>query len=277
MNNNDLNRLTNALLSAFLDKAPFIEVGAICAEYGTTPASKIFGMATDRACKWMENWEYDLLDHSNRDKIVQQGMANMAKQHGAVLGKDYSQAQDGGYLLTNDLMDKITAGMSPNDLQLMRSKGQIKAVSNDPYAMLDKHLGVPFFDSLLATLAIRFKSLNDGEVSFYLGVLLDGMVAANPFLEDGKFFPKIFHLLGDRFQAVKNAQPPLNDTKQAVLVWCDLLSAMGVLELDIDEDGVFWVSQANLRSLDRVWHGSAMRPAILADKLASAKRGRGFG
>jgi len=264
------------LLTAFLDKVPSIEVGTICAEYGITPASKIFKMATDRAIEWMENGEYELLDDSNRDKLTTQGLSNIAKQHGAVLGKDYSKTHD-GYVFTNDLMSKITAGMAPSDLELLKRKGQIKKVASDPYAMLDKHLGVKFFDSLLATLAIRFKALNDDEVSFYLGVLLDGMVEANPFLEDGLFFPKIFQLLGDRFQAVKNAQAISDGTDIACKVWCDLLTAMGVIDLKIDDDGVFWISEANLRSLDKVWHGEAMRPALMADKLSGAKRGRGFG
>jgi hypothetical protein len=181
MDNNDLNRLTNALLAAYLDKVPASEVGAICAQFGIIPGSKIFRMATDRVTQWMEHGEYDLMNDSNRDKLTQQGLSDIAKRHGAVLGKDYSKTHD-GYVFSNDLMSKITADMTPSDLEMLKSKGQIKTVSNDPYALLDKHLGVPFFNSLLSTLAIRFKALNDNQAAYYIGTLFEGMTAANPFL-----------------------------------------------------------------------------------------------
>ena len=278
MNNNDLNRLTNALLTAFLDKVPAVEVGAICVEYGITPASKIFKMATDRANEWMEKGEYDLLDAYNRDKLTQQGLSNLAKQHGAVLGKNYSKAYD-GYFFSSELIAKITADISSSDLEILKSKGQIKTVSNDAYAMLDKHLGVSFFDSLLSTLTIRFKALSDTQTAEYIGTLFEGMTASNPFLEDGLFFKKIFKLLGDRTQSIVKAGNSLTDSDPdiACKVWCDLLTAMGVLDLKIDDEGVFWISEANLKSLDKVWHGEAMRPALMADKLSGARRGKGFG
>ena len=143
--------------------------------------------------------------------------------------------------------------------------------------MLDKHLGVPFFDSLLGVIAIRFKALTDAQTAHYIGTLFEGMTAANPFLEDGSFFTKVFKLLGDRFPSIASAGNSLidSDPNIACKVWCDLLTAMGVLDLKIDDEGVFWISEANLRSLDKVWHGEAMRPTLMADKLSS--RGRGFG
>ena len=204
MNNDDLNGLTNALLTAFLDRAASSEVGAICAEFGVIPGSKIFHKAADRAIEWIDNGEYDLLDDSNRDKLTQQGLSNLAKQHGAVLGKDYSKTCD-GYVFSSELMAKITADMSPSDLEMLKSTGQIKTVSNDAYAMLEKHLGVPFFDSLLGVIAIRFKVLSDTETDRYIGTLIEGMGFANPFLEDGLFFNKVFKLLGDRFESIMSA------------------------------------------------------------------------
>ena len=78
MNNNDLNRLANNLLTAFLDKAPSSEIGAICAKFGIIPGSKIFHKATDRAIEWIEKGEFDLLDDSNRDKLTQQGLSNLS-------------------------------------------------------------------------------------------------------------------------------------------------------------------------------------------------------
>ena len=270
MNNDDLNRLTNALLTAFLDKVPSSEVGAICAKFGIIPGSKIFHKATDRAIEWMDNGEFDLLDDSNRDKLTQQGLSNLTKQHGAVLGKDYSKTHD-GYVFSNDLMNKISADVSPHDLEMLKSKGQIKTVSNDAYAMLDKHLGVPFFDSLLGVIAIRFKALTDAQTAHYIGYLFEGMTTANPFLEDGSFFGKVLKLLGHRTQSIVSAGNSLTDSDPdiACKVWCDLLIAMGVLDLKIDDEGVFWISEANLRSLDKVWHGESMRPALIADKFSS--------
>ena len=275
MDNNDLNRLTNALLTAYLDKVPAMEVEAICAQFGITPGSKIFRMATDRAIEWMENGEYDLLDRHNRDKLTQQGLNEMAKKHGAVLGLDYSKVPD-GYVFNTELMSKIKADMAPSDLEIFERKGYIKTVNNDAYAMLDKHLGVPFFDSLLSTLAIRFKALSDSEAAFYIGTLMEGMTTANPFLDDGLFFAKMFKLLDDRTQSIAAAADSIDDSDPdiACKVWCDLLTAMGVLDLKIDDEGVFWISEANLRSLDKVWHGEAMRPALVADKFSG--RGRGF-
>ena len=278
MNNDDLNRLTNALLTAFLDNSPSSEVSAICVKFGIIPGSKIFHKAADRAIEWIDNGEYDLLDDSNRDKLTQQGLSNLAAQHGAVLGKDYSKTHD-GYVFSSELMAKITADIPPHDLEMLKSKGQIKTVSNDAYAMLDKHLGVPFFDSLLGVIAIRLKALSDTETDRYISTLIEGMGFANPFLEDGLFFHKVFRLLGDRFESIMSAGNSLSDSNPDITckVWCDLLTAMGVLDLKIDDEDVFWISEANLRSLDKVWHTVAMPPALIADKLSSVKRGRGLG
>lgn len=90
--------------------------------------------------------------------------------------------------------------------------------------------------------------------------------------------PKLSQL-GDRTQSIISAVDSIteSDSDLACKVWCDLLTAMGVLNLEIDDEGLFWITEANLRSLDKVWHGVAMRPALMADKLSSAKRGRGFG
>ena len=96
---------------------------------------------------------------------------------------------------------------------------------------------------------------------------------------DGLFFKKIFKLLGDRTQSIVKASNSLIDSDPdiACKVWCDLLTAMGVLDLKIDDEGMFWISEANLRSLDKVWHGEAMRPALMADNLSGTRRGKGFG
>jgi len=276
MNNTDLNRLTNALLTAYLDKKSSDEVVAICTKFNIVIGSKIFRLATDRVERWIEEGEYDLMNDYNREKITQQGLQNLAKQHGAVLGKDYSKTED-GYIFSSDLITKIKAGMPPSDWETFESQGYIKTIVSDPYALLDKHLGVPFFDSFLSIIAIRFKVLNETDTSHYLGTLLAGMENANSFLSDGLFFSKVFELLGEKTSSIVKAASLIEEPNSDIscLLWQDLLTAMGVENLNIDDDSVFWISEANLRSLDRVWHGEKMRPAMLADKLTS--RGRGFG
>jgi hypothetical protein len=103
------------------------------------------------------------------------------------------------------------------------------------------------------------------------------METSNPFLSDGLFFSKVFELLGERTSEILQAASLIEEpnTDVSCKLWQDLLTAMGVENLNIDDEGVFWISEANLRSLDRVWHGENMRPAMLADKLTS--RGRGSG
>ncbi len=277
MNNTDLNRLTNALLTAYLDKKSSEEVVTICTKFNIVIGSKIFRLATDRVERWMEDGEYDSMNDYNREKIIHQGFQNLAKQHGAILGKDYSRTED-GYIFSSDLITKIKADMPPSDWKTFESQGYIKTtIVSDPYALLDKHLGVPFFDSLLSIIAIRFKVLDEIETAHYLGTLLAGMETSNPFLSDGLFFSKVFELLGERTSEILQAASLIEEpnTDVSCKLWQDLLTAMGVENLNIDDEGVFWISEANLRSLDRVWHGENMRPAMLADKLTS--RGRGSG
>ncbi len=278
MNNNDLNRLTNELMTAFLDKLPSSEVGAICQKFGIEPGGKIFMKASDRVVAWMDNSEYELLSKTNRDKLTQQGLRNMEKQFGMVLGVNYSMTND-GMVLGQDISDKIKAA-EPELWQGMESRGQVKTLNQDPYQMLEKHLVVPFFDSLLAIAKLRILTLDDVDAASYIATMVSGMTQAQSWLDDYQFIHRVLGVCGDRTDAIVKLLKSDFDTRESELfhVLDDLLTALGRPDRHII-DGEVVMGVDDMVALDRVWHGERYRPAIIAEKMREAgrnhRRGKG--
>jgi hypothetical protein len=279
MDTNDLNRLTNELMTAFLDKSPSSEVEVICQRFGIDVGGKIFIKAVDRVVAWMDNNDYELLSKTNRDKLTQQGLRNMEKQFGMVLGKNYSIASDGGYIFSQEVTDKIKAA-EPELWQGMVSKGQVKTLNQDPYQMLEKHLGLPFFDSLLAIAKLRILTLDDVEAASYIATMVSGMTQAHSLLDDYQFIHRVIQVCGDRTDAIVKLLKSDFEISESELfhVLDDLLTALGRPERHIINSEVV-MGVDDMVALDRVWHGEHYRPAIIADKMREAgrnhRRGKG--
>jgi hypothetical protein len=275
MNNNDLNRLSNDLLTAFFDKAEATELIKIADRYQIPITGKIFKKATERAIVWLESGDnsvFDVLTPENRDRIVADGLQNISQKFGATLGKDFSKAADGGLLITDELMSKIMADMRPQELAKFKKAGYIKSVTQDPFKMLDDSLGVPFFTKLEAISKLRLATLSDAEACEYVGMLGGGLQNKHNWISIEWCVHFCHKILGaDRFKQVMNhPETDSDDSDEGIvgsLVFDDLLTALGREDRKLDEELGAVVSIDDLMALDKVFRGERFSCAELAEQL----------
>ena len=106
MNNDDLNRLSNELLTCYFDNADASEMGRIAQKYHVPVGGKIFNKAVERGISWLESGDSSQMNQTNKSKIFQQGIQNISTKFGATLGKDFSMSPDGGMFVKSELMNK---------------------------------------------------------------------------------------------------------------------------------------------------------------------------
>jgi hypothetical protein len=266
MNINDLNQLTNELLTAYLDRSPVPTLEDICKRFNIEFGGTIFFKAVNRGMEWLNTGEYDLLSESNRDKLIHQSLLDMEEEFGATLGVDYSKTTD-GYILSSELSEKIQANR-PDVWRKLEADENIKIISQDPYQLLEQHLGVPFFESLLSIAKQRILTLNDNDAAYYIYVLLDGMILANPWLKNDSFITQLLKLSGIQLGFIAEYSESSTEIMRAntITVLDDLLTALGRTERTYYQ-GEIVLSEDDLRAIDKVWHGNICRPVELAEKL----------
>lgn len=272
MNNIELNQLSNELMSAFLDDSPSSIVGGICENYRIEVGGKIFNIASNRVIEWLENKEYKLLTEYNRNKLTMRGLKNIEQLFDMELGVNYSM-KDGGMVINQDICEKIKAA-EPEMWSEMVEKGQVKTLDQDsPYIMLERLLGVPFFDSLLSIVKLRILTLDDIGAASYLEFMVRGMCRANSFLDDDHFIYRLLDNCGDRSDSIVEQLSSNFEISNSVLfnVLDDLLTAVGRPDRHVI-DGQVVMGVDDMLALDRVWHGENYRPAIVADEMRKAQR-----
>jgi hypothetical protein len=276
MNNDDLNRLSNELLTCYFDNAGAIEMGKIAQKYRVPVGGKIFNKAVERGIGWLESGDSSQLNETNKSKIFQQGIQGISKKFGATLGKDFSMAPDGGMFVNNELMNKIMTDLPPEALAEFKDMGYIKSVAQDPFEMLEKHLGVPFFTKLEAVSKLRLATLNDAKACEYVGFLGGGLQNKHDWISI-EYCVSFFHrtLGADRFKRVMShpgtdeTDSDENDSDDGIigsLVFEDLLTALGRDSHSDDELGAV-VSIEDLMALDKVFRGERFSCAELAEGL----------
>lgn len=275
MNNDDLNRLSNELLTCYFDNAGAIEMGRIAQKYRVPVVGKIFNKAVERGIGWLEAQDTSQMNETNKSKIFQQGIQGISTKFGATLGKDFSMAPDGGLLLKPDLMNKIMADLPPEALAEFKAMGYIKSVTQDPFKMLEDSLGVLFFTKLEAVSKLRLATLNDAQACEYVGMLGGGLQNKHDWISI-EYCVHFFHrtLGADRFKRVMNhpdrdgTDNDENDSDGIIgsLVFEDLLTALGRDSHCDDELGAV-VSIDDLMALDKVFRGERFSCAELAEGL----------
>ena len=126
------------------------------------------------------------------------------------------------------------------------------------YKALNEKLGCDFTNSLLSIVAMRIKNLSDTHACQYIGELSMGMARANPWLEED-YTQCLFKICGTRMDDVKSNFDESNMSGDILrLVFEDLLMALGKDNPTV-QDGVKFITDPDMLSLDRVWHGDKMR------------------
>jgi hypothetical protein len=269
MNNDDLNRLSNELLTCYFDKAGAIEMGRIAQKYRVPVGGKIFNKAVERGIGWLEAGDSGQMNETNKSKIFQQGIQNISTKFGATLGRDFSMAPDGGMFVKNELMNKIMADLPPEALAEFKAMGYIKTVASDPFEMLESHLGVPFFTSIEAIAKLRVRSLSDIETAHYLAALAGGMQGKHNWISNDWVVRFFLRVLGEqRFKVFISLKDIPNDEGEAgSLVLEDLLTALGSIEIEHHPRFGRTIDREQLLLLDKVFRGEMYSCAELAEEM----------
>jgi hypothetical protein len=271
MDNNQLTALANELLVCYWDNSPAEEMALICAKYGITPGSKIFSKATDMAEVMLSGTEegYGLLSPANRDRMLAKSIQQICAETGAELGKDISFA-DGGVLIRSDLLQPFLDDLSPERRAEFEAKGLVRTQQQDPFAMLESSLGVPFFNSLEAIAKLRVATLDNAGATAYLGVMVDGMLNKHSWLTPQWAYAFSQRVLGDRLSQITDSDGLVEDMgATSAHVFGDLLTALG---RDVHEDPTHGplIGREDLLALDKVFRGQGRSIAELAEVLRRA-------
>jgi hypothetical protein len=105
--NNDV-ILANALLGCYLDDASSDEMAQVCDRHNVIAGESEFYSAMDKAMGWLETGEdLEQLTPENSQKLVDKGITFLVQELRAIPGKDISPTGDGGFLVSDALMNRI--------------------------------------------------------------------------------------------------------------------------------------------------------------------------
>jgi hypothetical protein len=268
MDNNQLTALANELLVCYWDNTLAEEMIKVCTKYGVTPGSKIFNRATDRVEMMLSGTEegYDLLSPTNKERLFTKSIQAIAKETGAELGKDISMV-DGGLLIKNEIIQPFLDTLPPDKLAEMKAKGHLRTQAQDPFQMLEDSLGVPFFTSLEAVARIRVQSLSDAQASCYLAGITNGLMNKHSWLSVEWLVGFVQKVCGTRFDGVASIEDPPDDENTTLLIFDDVLTALGVdSRHDLPGYGRSF-SRDDLLALDKVFRGDTRSCAELAELM----------
>jgi hypothetical protein len=100
--------LANALLGCYLDNGSTDEIAQVCDRHNVIAGESAFYAAMDRAMSWLETGQnlYQLTPE-NAEKLVDSGITFLVQELGAIPGQDISSDGDGGFWVSDALMNKI--------------------------------------------------------------------------------------------------------------------------------------------------------------------------
>lgn len=268
MNINDLNAIANDLMSAFFDGGTSDDILQIANKYQIPLTGKIFRKAMDRAIELMDSDDISVFDNltpANRDRLVDSGLMAIGKKFNATLGKDFSK-HDGGLLLSNELLEKIMDDLPSEKRAEFEKLGYVQKMNQDPFQMLDDSLGVPFFTSLEGCVKIRVSSLSDADAAGYISRLASGLQTKHNWVTDEWVIGFFYRVLGaERFKLVMENDYPDDGDEMGVLVFDDLLTAMGRHDRREDPELGAVINRDDLLALDKVFRGTNFSCAELAE------------
>lgn len=80
-------------------------------------------------------------------------LTSIFRDDGLTLGKDFSAALDGGFILGEAAIERLKADLPPQAWAAWESQGLIKSVASCPWEAVEKRLDIPFRQNLLHRLS----------------------------------------------------------------------------------------------------------------------------
>jgi hypothetical protein len=155
----------------------------------------------------------------------------------------------------------------------MRFHREIHTRSQNFYSLLEKDLGVPFFDSIEAIAKLRISTLTNVQMFVYSSFLLGGIEKRHLWLESDNFIARLtIAICGDRiYKTPALTRAMISESKKTVsmMVTDDLLTALGRFERTFHPlTGAMILNKADVLALDKVHSLRTERWMKIAEILA---------
>lgn len=271
MDKPEFNALINDILAAYLDKASTRELAGIIAKYGVFFGDDIFDQADAEIKKSiLEGRSHHIFNEANRERLEWISITNLVQEYGAIPGKDISKYGD-GVLISPELLDKIVADFPPGMIDKMRGQGTLQDSIQNPYELLEKDLGVPFFDSIEALAKLRIETMTNAYAIHYLNILIRALSDRHPWLmSDGFPYRFMVSVCGERLKELVNEASVLtadfDPGSFSMMALEDVFTALGKPGRTYDpetEDMI--IRRTDMLALDKVWLTEDMRWAGIAE------------
>jgi hypothetical protein len=185
-------------------------------------------------------------------------MSQQLIKSGFKAGSDFSLHPDGRLF-----MSKQANKYFVNNFLKKEDYTDISVVSNEqPSSMqiLEKTLGVPFFDNLSKLAGNRLATMDNATASIYVLWLMQGISSRHPKIEKDFCDWLMFDVCGERLSDLASVEIEGIEFNGSV-VFEDLLRALGETNVSIIKETD--LSIEHLRLLDQVWTGENMRVSEL--------------
>jgi hypothetical protein len=164
MDKSEFNALTNDFFATQIDNVSNEGMDQVLDKYGLTVEDSILDQVTAEAEKWISNYTFNLanINQANQDRMVSLLLASLVQKYNIGLGKDIKKGKNGLVeSVSPDLLDRIAADSSPKVVDRMVAEGILREDSQNPYKLLEKDLGVPFFSLFESLAKQRIENMND--------------------------------------------------------------------------------------------------------------------
>lgn len=216
---------------------------------------------------WDEQaWWMDQVPPEARQEMTQmarQAMFSMLIDEGFEMGKDFSVASDGGFMISDRAREHLLSQIPADKRHEIEE--QMFSMSQNPYELIEEQLNVPFFDNLQNVAKARLAGLDDVSAIGYMTNIIAGVMNRHPQLTD---FPVWFitsTISQERWDRISKIENP--DWGDVSCFMADLLIAAGAeKEIDKQPDGEWFMSRKALQILSQIYESEnvSLRDVIAA-------------
>ncbi|MCF2148479.1 hypothetical protein IQ276_019015 [Desmonostoc muscorum LEGE 12446] len=198
---------------------------------------------------------------------AQSNVFQILLREGLEPGKDFSFGCD-GRLIIGDRAKQILLCQVPQERQALFEARLEPLLVEDRVIAIEQQLGRAFFSNLTEIAIQQMQVFSNSQAAAYLGVLVAGLVSRYPQLQDAdfptRFIVSILQGLPEERAMLILNDPEENPQFDELIIFQDLLAAMGDTEYHqiTDEDG--GISLEQLKKLDLVWRGDREISEIIA-------------
>jgi hypothetical protein len=264
MNKSEFNALVNDFFATQIDDVSNEEMDQVLTKYGLTVEDSILDQVTAEAERWVSNYTSNLanINQSNQERMISLLQASLVQKYNIVLGKDIKKRKNGLVeFVSPELLNRLAADFSPKIIDRMVAEGILREDSQNPYRLLEKDIGAPFFSSLKVLVKRRTDNIDDTHAIHYLNIILENISDRHPWLLFDQFPHRfLISVHGERLKRITKGvsvhTADFNENSCLFMAVEDVLAALGKPGLAyVPETGAMVIRTTHVSILEKVWPG----------------------